>query len=146
MPNAPSLIEVLLGGGWLATFIAAAWSPIKDWRSGVLRKGRAEADAAEDQVPLTGAEKQVALAQQTSAFLAAELAAAQERLRQRETQLAEADRRELELRLRLRERDEAFDQLERQLDDVQGRMATLRDELDVARGQIAALRQTRPEV
>jgi chromosome segregation ATPase len=136
-------LEQLFAGTTLAALIAAVWGPVRDWRSGALRRGRAEADAAEDAVPMTGAERDLALVRAASEHLAAQLAAAELRVETRDRQLAQADAEITALRAARRADAEAMDELERRLDLCEGTMATLRDELDQARATIAALRGAR---
>lgn len=135
-----SRLEQLFGGGFLVALIAAIWGPIRDVRSGALRKGRAEADAAEANMHAAGAEAQVELVERTSIFLAGRLAATEDRLRVRDDQLRQADELVDDLRRRLRERDEQLDDLERRLEHCEGSLATVRDELDQAIATITALR------
>lgn len=136
-------LEQLFAGTTIAALIAAVWGPIKDWRSGALRRGRAEADALEDAIPLAGAERDLALVRAASDHLAAQLAAAELRIEVRDRQLAEADVTIAALRAARRADAEAMDELERRLDLCEGTMSTLRDELDQARATITALRGAR---
>ena len=138
-----SWLDVIFGGGWLSAVIVAARSLIKDWRSGQLRKGRAQAADIESTVGLTGAERQIEIARKASEFLSERLAAAESRLELRDRQLADSDLEKARLRIELRDRDDKIDELERRIDLCSETMDLLRDELDQAKGQVMALRASR---
>jgi chromosome segregation ATPase len=139
----------LFGTVGLAGFVSALWGPIKDWRSGSLRHGRADAERADvevdqlhamgplaqDGVRLTQADLLLKAQSRALEELGAQLSAANTRVADRDRQLADQDVTISLLRNQVRDRDAKIDELEL-------RVGTAEDELRRARSIIAELRES----